>query len=195
MLHIGLTGGIGSGKTTVAEIFKTLGVPVYNADAEAKRIMSSDPSVRAQIISAFGEESYKGTVPNRSFLISEVFPNVGKLAMLNSIVHPVTIADASQWMARQKGPYAIKEAAILFESGAEKNLDYVIGVTAPESIRVQRIMERDGRTEKEIRQVMARQMDDAEKMSRCDFIIYNDGKHMLIPQVLEVHQRLTEAVP
>lgn len=190
MLRVGLTGGIGSGKTTVAKIFETLGIPVYNADMEAKRLMKDDPAIRQAIIAEFGNESYEGTVLNRSFLIKHVLSNPAKLARLNAIVHPATIADSQRWMEKQKSPYALKEAAIIFETDSEKYLDYVIGVTAPEPLRIERIIGRDNRTESEIRQLMSRQMDEQEKMDKCDFVIVNDEKEMLIPQVLRVHEAL-----
>lgn len=190
MLRIGLTGGIGSGKTTVSKIFQTLGIPVYDADTEAKRLMNTDPAIRTAIINAFGKESYEGTDINRSFLISHVLYDEQKLAALNAIVHPATIADAERWMTEQESDYALKEAAIIFETGSEKNLDYVIGVTSPESLRMERIMKRDGRSEDEIRQMMALQMDEKEKISKCDFVIYNDEQQMLIPQVVALHEKL-----
>lgn len=190
MLQVGLTGGMGSGKTTVARIFQTLGIPVYFADEEAKRLMRQNVDVRKAIIEAFGEESYKGTEFNRSFLVSNVLNDEEKLNRLNAIVHPVTIADAQGWMQKQTTPYALKEAAIIFETGSEVYLDYVIGVTAPEETRIQRIMQRDGRARKEVLLFMARQMDEKEKIDKCDFVIYNDGEQMLIPQVMEVHQKL-----
>lgn len=190
MLKVGLTGGMGSGKTTVSRIFQALGVPVYNADDAAKKLMNEDKLVRAAIIKAFGKESYEGTTLNRSFIISRVLHDEKKLSVLNGIVHPAVISDAEKWLAFQSGVYAVKEAAILFEAGADKFLDYIIGVTAPENIRIRRIRERDHRSEKEIREWMARQMDEKDKMSRCDFVIYNDEKKMLIPQVMDVHQHL-----
>lgn len=190
MLRVGLTGGIGSGKSVVAEIFRSIGIPVYNADREAKRLMNSDPEIREAIIGAFGEESYQGTVINRSFLVSNVFHDDEKLSVLNAIVHPATIADAKKWMSRQTSPYAIKEAAIIFETGADKYLDYVIGVRAPEALRVQRVMKRDGRTREEVYRWMSKQMDEKEKISRCDFVIENDGEHLLIPQVVALHKKL-----
>lgn len=192
MLRVGLTGGIGSGKTTVSEIFQTIGIPVYNADHEAKQLMNNDAEIRSAIINAFGEESYKGTVINRSFLISNVFYDEQKLATLNSIVHPATIADAQKWMTRQSGPYALKEAAIIFETGADQYLDYVIGVTAPEQLRIDRLMKRDNRTKEEVREWMSRQMDEKEKISKCNFVIHNDEQQMLIPQVLALHEKLLQ---
>lgn len=191
MLRVGLTGGMGSGKTTVARIFQTLGVPVYFADEEAKKLMRKDEIIRKAVIEAFGEESYEGTEPNRSFLVSHVLNNEEQIKKLNAIVHPVTISDAQRWMEKQRTPYALKEAAIIFETGSEAYLDYVIGVTAPEEIRIQRIMKRDDRSREEVLQFMSRQMDEKEKMDKCDFVIFNDGKQMLIPQVLQVHKKLS----
>lgn len=190
MLKVGITGGIGSGKSTVASIFSLLGVPVYHADEAAKRLMKSDQHLRNEIIKAFGKESYQGTEINRSFLISHVFNDEDKRKMLNALVHPATLADAANWMQLQAYPYVLKEAAILFETGVNKTLDYVIGVSAPEMLRITRTMRRDHRTEEEVRQMMAGQMNEEEKMKRCDFLIFNDEKQMLIPQVLELHQKL-----
>lgn len=192
MLRIGLTGGIGSGKSVVADIFRSIGIPVYSADLAAKKLMNTDPELKKKIIAAFGKDSYKGTDINRSFLVSHVFYNDEKLEQLNTIVHPATIADAQQWMANQTTPYAIKEAAIIFETGTEKFLDYVIGVSAPTPMRIQRVMQRDNLTKEEVLKWMARQMDDKEKISRCDFVIYNDGETLLIPQVLSIHKKLLD---
>ncbi|HTL06745.1 MAG TPA: dephospho-CoA kinase, partial [Chitinophagaceae bacterium] len=130
-LRVGITGGMGSGKTTVSAIFATLGVPVYQADDAAKRLMNEDPRLQQAIIAAFGEAMYANGMLNRSLLASAVFSHPEKLAQLNALVHPVTINDAEQWMLRQTTPYAIKEAAILFESGAQRYLDFIIGVYAP----------------------------------------------------------------
>src|SRR6187399_3223326 len=135
MLRVGLTGGLGSGKSTVAKIFETLGVPVYYADDAAKRLMNGDEHLKKRIVENFGKESYSGNLLNRSWLASAVFNNPQKLALLNSLVHPVTIADAEEWMKMQTTHYAIKEAALIFETDAYKHLDYVIGVSAPYTLR------------------------------------------------------------
>ena len=131
MLKIGLTGGIGSGKTTVAQIFEVLAIPVYYADQAAKDLMNQDPELKKEIIAAFGNEVYKEGKIDRSFLGAMVFADSEKLARLNSIVHPATLNDASSWMQNQKSPYAIKEAALIFEAGLEKFFDFIIGVSAP----------------------------------------------------------------
>lgn len=190
MLKIGLTGGIGSGKSTVAKVFETLGIPVYYADDAAKRIMNEDEELRKQIIAHFGEASYENEQLNRHHISSQVFNNGEKLALLNSIVHPVTIADAEKWMQQQQTPYAVKEAALIFEANADKQLDYVIGVSAPIDLRLKRVMDREGITVDKVQARMDKQMDEEEKMKRCDFIIYNDEKQLLIPQVIELHEKL-----
>jgi dephospho-CoA kinase len=190
MLKIGLTGGIGSGKTTVAKIFETLGIPVYYADDRAKAIMNEDEGLRKQIIQHFGADSYVDGRLNRSHIAAQVFNNAGRLALLNSIVHPVTIADADKWMRLQQTPYAIKEAALIFESNAYKQLDYVIGVTAPAGMRIKRVMQRDNISEEKVLERMSKQMDEEKKMKLCDFVIYNDETQLLIPQVITLHEKL-----
>lgn len=188
-LKIGITGGIGSGKTTVAKIFEVLGIPIFYADDAAKKVMNTDKGLKEKIIFHFGEESYNSAGLNRSHLSEIVFNDPEKLALLNSIVHPVTIADADKWMQQQTTPYIIKEAALMFESDAYKHVDYVIGVSAPEALRMQRSMERDNITAEAVKARMSKQMDEAEKMSRCDFIIHNDEEQLLIPQVLKLHEQ------
>jgi dephospho-CoA kinase len=196
MLKIGLTGGIGSGKTTVAKIFEVLGVPVYYADDAAKLLMNEDEILKQKIIGHFGNDAYENGNLNRSYLASLVFNNPEKLSLLNSIVHPITIADAEKWMKLQskkntpKIPYALKEAALLFESGAQKKLDYIIGVNSPYKLRLQRAMQRDKLSKEAVEARMEKQMDETKKMSLCDFIITNDEEQLLIPQVLELHGRL-----
>jgi dephospho-CoA kinase len=192
MLKIGLTGGIGSGKTTVAHIFEVLGIPVYYADDAAKKLMNENEILKLKIIEQFGDESYVDGKINRSFLASQVFSDTEKTKQINSIVHPVTIADADLWMQKQTTSYAIKEAALIFEAKAEKYLDLVIGVQSPLPIRIQRVMQRDHITEEAVLARMQKQMDETEKMSRCDFIIVNNEKQLLIPQVIAIHEKIIE---
>jgi dephospho-CoA kinase len=194
MLKIGLTGGIGSGKTTVARIFEVLGIPVYYADQAAKDLMNQDPELKNKIISGFGPQSYKEGKIDRPFLASRVFGDAEKLALLNSFVHPATIRDAEAWMKRQTTPYAVKEAALIFEGGLEKYFDYVIGVSAPEYLRLERAMQRDQTSAENVLQRMQQQMDENEKISQCDFVIVNDGKQALLPQVLHIHERLLSTI-
>lgn len=190
MLRIGLTGGIGSGKTTVARIFEVLGVPVYFADKEAKRLMNENELLRKEIILHFGEGVYTDNKLNRSYLAGIVFNDPLKLAVLNSIVHPAVSMDAHSWLYKQTANYAIKEAAILFESGAHKQLNYVIGVFSPPELRVQRIMQRDNLSFEEVSNRISKQMDENIKIEMCDFVIVNDEKVLLIPQVIALHEKL-----
>ncbi len=189
-MRIGITGGIGSGKSTVAKIFETLGVPIYYADDAARRIMNENEALREAIQRSFGEETYINQQLNRSYLASLVFGNEEKLALLNELVHPLTIEDSEKWMQAKSGPYAIKEAALIFESDVWKGLDKVIGVSSPYKLRLQRAMQRDSISEEAVLARMSKQMNEEEKMKRCDFIIYNDERQLLIPQVLAVHEKL-----
>ncbi len=190
MLRVGLTGGIGSGKTTVARIFEVLGIPVYDADSASKRLMAENKELKDQIKNFFGEEAYKDGELNRKYLAEEVFQKSQKIDLLNSLVHPATIKDAAEWMEKQKAPYIIKEAALIFESGSQKLLDYVIGVKAPLSLRLQRAMDRDHITEKQVKARMEKQMDEETKLRLCNYVIVNDEQQLLIPQVLELHEKL-----
>ena len=189
MLKIGLTGGIGSGKTTVAKVFETFGIPVYYADDNTKRLMNSDPVLKASIIRHFGNDVYKNGELDRKHLASIVFNDKEKLELLNSLTHPITIRDAEEWMNRQTAPYVIKEAALLFESGAAERLDYIIGVYAPQHIRINRVIERDKLPVEEIMKRISRQVDEEMKMKLCDFIITNNEQQLVIQQVLDLHQK------
>ena len=190
VLRVGLTGGIGSGKTTVAKIFELLGIPVYYADDAAKRIMNEDDELKAAIQKQFGKEAYAHGELNRAFLSAKVFTDPFQLEILNSVVHPATIRDAAKWMSQQKTSYTIKEAALIFESGSAEYLDYVIGVYAPAQLRIKRTMERNQLSYDEVTQRMNKQLDENMKMKLCDFVIYNDEEHLVIPQVIELHQKL-----
>ena len=190
VLNIGLTGGIGSGKTTVAKIFELLGIPVYYADDAARRIMNEDEALKAAIRKQFGKEAYDNGKLNRAHLSAKVFNDPFQLEILNSLVHPATIRDATKWMAEQSAPYTIKEAALIFESGSAEHLDYVIGVYAPAQLRIKRTMERSHISYDEVKQRMNKQLDENMKMKLCDFVIYNDEEHLLIPQVIELHKKL-----
>src|SRR5215471_10096472 len=146
MLKIGLTGGIGSGKTIVSRIFSVLGIPVFYADDAAKIIMNENAELKKQIVTLFGNEAYSENKLNRKYISSIVFNDPFKLEQLNALVHPVTIAAADVWMQQQTTPYVIKEAALMFEAGAAAHLDYVIGIHAQQAVRIQRVMQRDGIT-------------------------------------------------
>lgn len=189
-LKIGLTGGIGSGKSTVAKVFEVLGVPVFYADVAAKEMMNSNAVLRQQLMAAFGDETYANNKLNNAYLASIVFNDEAQLERLNSIVHPATIAEAERWFAEENTPYVIKEAALLFESGSASGLDYIIGVSAPQQVRIQRVMKRDKITKEQVLQRINKQMDEAEKMKLCDFVLINDEQQMLLPQVIQLHQQL-----
>jgi dephospho-CoA kinase len=191
VLKVGLTGGIGSGKSTMAKIFEVLGIPVYYADEAARRLMNENEELKAAIIKNFGEASYNDGELDRKYLASVVFSNKEKLGLLNSLTHPLTISDAEQWIKKQTSSYIIKEAALLFESGSAEHLDKVIGVYAPQAIRVKRVMDRDNLSEEEIMKRINRQMDEEAKMKLCDFIIINDEQQLVVPQVLTLHEKLT----
>lgn len=188
-LKIGITGGIGSGKTFICKLFEALGIPVYNADEEAKRLMNTDVRIKEKLIAQFGEATYKDGLLDRAFLADMVFSDKDKLELLNSIVHPIVIQEAKDWAERQTTRYSLKEAALLFESGSYKELDYTILVTAPMDIRIQRVIERDGATEQQVRERINKQLSDEEKLQLADFVIVNDGITPLLPQVWTLHQK------
>ncbi|MDF2475837.1 MAG: dephospho-CoA kinase [Sphingobacterium sp.] len=188
-LKIGITGGIGSGKTFLTKLFEALGVPVYNADEEAKRLMNSDARIKKQLIELFGAATYKDGKLDRTFLAAIVFSDKEKLELLNSIVHPIVIQEAKDWAERQTSRYSLKEAALLFESGSYKELDYTILVTAPMDVRIQRVIKRDGVTEQQVRERISKQLSDEEKLLLADFVIVNDGITPLLPQVWTLHQK------
>ncbi len=192
MLKVGLTGGIGSGKSMVARIFEILGAPVYYADEAARRLQNEDQGLIREITAIFGEKAYNDGELDRKYISGIVFRDKEKLEQMNAIVHPATIEDAARWMSRQTAPYTVKEAALIFESGSQRDLDYVIGITAPESLRIKRTMERDAVSEGEVRKRMERQLPDNIKMRLCDYVINNDEQQLLIPQVLAIHEKLLE---
>ena len=191
---IGLTGGIGSGKSVVAKIFTTLGIPVFNADEAAKHIMQSNPEMKAKLIEQFGSSIYDAAGLQKEKLADIVFNDPYQLQLLNAIVHPVTIQAAKDWAAKQTSPYVIKEAALIFESAAADGLFKVIGVTAPLSLRIQRVMQRDGVSKEQVEARMQHQISDTIKMRLCDYVIENNNQHMLIPQVLELDKAIRAAL-
>ncbi len=190
MLKVGITGGIGAGKSVVCRVFTTLGIPVFDADRAAKMLMENDAVVKAGISALFGSEIFTGDKLNREQLAAMVFADPSLLLLLNAIVHPATIEHGRKWMAAQTAPYTIKEAAILFESGSHKEMDLVIGVFAPPELRMKRAIERPGMTREKVLQRMANQMSDEEKIKLCDYIITNDGVQALIPQVVALHKTI-----
>ena len=191
---IGLTGGIGSGKSVVAKIFATIGIPVFNADEEAKRIMQTSPAIKTKLIEQFGTDIYNAHGLDKEKLAAIVFNDPFQLQLLNAIVHPVTIQAAKDWAAKQTSPYVIKEAALIFESGAADGLFKVIGVTAPLSLKVHRVMQRDGITKDQVDARMRNQISDTIKMRLCDYVIDNNNQQMVLPQVLEIDKAIRAAL-
>lgn len=195
---IGLTGGIGSGKSMVAKVFANMGVPVFDADAAAKNIMNTSEVIKAHLIQAFGTEVYfqsnESQVLNRTYLSKIVFNDPNKLALLNSIVHPITIQAALDWAASQNTPYVIKEAALFFESGSTVGISKIIGVSAPLSLRIQRVMKRDDCTKEEVQKRMSYQIEDSIKMKLCDWVIINDDQQLILPQVIALHEKIVASL-
>ena len=196
MLKIGITGGIGSGKTTVCRIFELLGIPIFYADAQAKLVMHTDEKLRVGIIQAFGFRSYlpDGSL-DRKHIADIVFKDQRELSALNALVHPAVFRAFDLWALGQTAPYVVKEAALLFESGSDKMCDYAILIKTPDRIKIARVIERDHITEADIRLRMARQWSDKEKEKLADYIILNNEKLLLIPQVLALHERFVSLNP
>lgn len=187
MLKIGITGGIGSGKTTVCKIFQTLGIPVYDADSEAKKLMNRHPELVNAIKCTFGEGAYGADGQlERQYLASRVFNNEEALNQLNGIVHPVVIQAAIDWAEAQDAPYTIKEAALMFQSGSYVHNDVNVVVAAPDELRISRVTKRDGLTEEQVRERMDKQWPQDEQIRKADYVVWNDGTRLLIPQVLEL---------
>jgi dephospho-CoA kinase len=196
LLQAGITGGIGSGKSLVCKIFQCLDVPVYDADSRAKALMNRDEVLVNQIKKEFGEDAYSDGTLNRKHLGEKAFGNPDKLKMLDSLVHPRVALDYEQWVKQQSHPYVIKEAALLFEAGSYKSLDKIIVVSAPEDLRIKRVIVRDHhRSEQMIRDIIKNQMPESEKLDRADFVIVNDESQLVIPQVIAIHQHLLSSLP
>lgn len=189
---VGITGGIGSGKTTVCRIFETLGIPVYYADERAKWLMINNKTLKKEIIKLFGAAAYSaGGELNRKHIADIAFQDPDKLKTLNQIVHPAVLSDGEKWHRKQVNvPYTLKEAALLFESGSYLQLDKIITVTAPLEIRIQRVIERDQSDREKVLSRIQFQMPEEEKIAQSQFIIINDGQRSLIRQVLDIHNKL-----
>ena len=190
MKRIGLTGNIGSGKTTVASCFEILGVAVFNADKQAKLLMNTDVNLKQSLITEFGKEVYLNNELNRKYLSNLVFNDDLVLKRLNALVHPVVQDAFEKWSILQSGAYVIKEAAILFESKTHQSLDAIICISCPEEIRLKRILKRDDLSEKEVRQKMSHQWAEEKKISLSDYVISNDNSSLVMPQILSVNSAL-----
>jgi dephospho-CoA kinase len=196
-LQIGITGGIGSGKSLICRIFALLGVSVYDADSHAKALMTTDGILISQIKKEFGDLAYRpdGRL-NRDWLAAHVFANEAKLEKLNSLVHPRVAVDYEKWLGTNRDkPYVLKEAALLFESGSHQFLDRIVVVSAPESARRERVLRRDPhRTVEQFKEIVEKQLPEEEKMKRADYIIVNDDTKLVIPQVLSLHEQFTRSL-
>ncbi|WP_298903929.1 dephospho-CoA kinase [uncultured Psychroserpens sp.] len=194
MIVIGLTGGIGSGKTTVASFFEELGVSIYIADVEAKLLMNRSKVIRRKLITLFGEEAYTKKGLNKPFIASKIFNDKTYLEKMNAIVHPKVASHFKRWMKKQKSDYVIKEAAIIFEQGKEDEYDYIITVTAHIDERIKRVMKRDDKTKSKIEAVIKNQMSDKEKTEKSHFVIVNNDLEHTQKQVLKIHEFILQKI-
>lgn len=190
MYKVGITGGIGSGKSTATRMLEGMGVAVYLSDTRAKELMSSHEGLRQQIIACFGAEAYAGGVLNRAYLAERVFSNESELAKLNQLVHPVVMADFDAWAENQESQYVVIESAILFEAGLDSRVDCVISVLAPTELRIERTMQRDGVSREEVERRIANQISDEERSSRSKYVIVNISLEELEEDVEQLHRRL-----
>lgn len=191
-LKIGITGGIGAGKSIISRIFQLLGIPVYDADSRAKWLTANDPELRQAITGLLGEDAYEGPALNRTYVARLVFNAPEKLKQMNAHIHPRVASDFDGWVTdHPDAPYVLKEAALLFESGSYQTLDKVVLVAAPEAVRINRVLTRDRhRTREDVEKIIAQQWNEPEKMRLSDYVIRNDETQLVIPQVLALHEEL-----
>lgn len=194
MVVVGLTGGIGSGKTTILNCFKSYGIPVYIADYEAKALMNRSKVIRRKLIALFGESAYKDEKLNRSYLSSQIFNNKSLLAKMNAIVHPKVASHFKNWLKKQNAPYIIKEAAIIFENNLENQYDFIITVVADENLRIERVMKRDGTSREKVMSIIRNQLSDEEKVKRSNFVITNNDLTKAKNEALEIHQQILQRI-
>ncbi len=191
MLKIGLTGGIGSGKSLVADIFRILGIPVYNADERARQLLNTSTSIKTALSNRYGADIYNSNGIDREKLAAIIFQDHKELDFVNSVVHPVVKENFFSWANNQKEvPYVIEEAAILFESGAYKTMDYTIAVTAPKELRINRVVKRDRVKKEQVLSRIQHQLPEEESISRADFVMINDEKELIVPQVIAIDKKL-----
>lgn len=192
ILKVGITGGIGSGKSIICRVFANLGVPIYDADSRARWIMNNHPTLKEEVIAEFGAQAYNDNGQlNRPYMAELVFNDSNKVKALNAIVHPKVGQDFIDWaISYPNAPYLLKEAALMFESGSSKALDYVITVFAPKDVRIRRVLKRDPqRSEAQVKAIFGKQLAEEEKIQRADFVVYNDDQQMVLPQVIKLHEQ------
>lgn len=188
-----LTGGIGSGKTTVATMFSSFGIPVYVADNESKRLLVTSKVIRKKLLVLLGEEAYIGNKLNKPFIADKIFNNPVLLNKMNAIVHPKVKQHFNRWLKKQNAPYIIKESAILFESGTDKDCSIILTVTASENSRISRVIKRDSSTEEKVRAIIKNQLDEDEKIRRSDYVIFNEKIEQTRLQVAEIHYKILQS--
>jgi dephospho-CoA kinase len=190
MIVVGLTGGIGSGKSTIAALFKELGVPVYNSDERAKHLMNTSKKIRKQLVEFLGKKTYLDDKLNRAYIAKKVFNDVDLLEQLNHIIHPVVRKDFLKWKKKQDAPYVIQETALLFENNAQELYDKVILITAPKDLRIERLLSREKSTKEQIIARMNNQLDDDSKLELANFVIENIDLNRTVLKVLDVHEAI-----
>ncbi len=194
MIIVGLTGGIGSGKTTILKYFEAFGIPVYIADTEAKALMNRSKVIKRKLIDLFGKSAYEDGKLNRPYLASKIFNDQMLLSKMNSIVHPKVASHFKRWLKKQEAPYIIKEVAIIFENNLESNYNYIITVVADEDLRIERVMKRDDASKDKILSIISNQLPDAEKIKKSDFVITNNDLSSAMTQVNEIHQQILQLI-
>jgi dephospho-CoA kinase len=194
MMVVGLTGGIGSGKTTVARLFERLNIPIYIADTEAKLLMNTSKVIKRELIALFGEEAYQNNKLNKPFIADKIFSDKDYLRQMNAIVHPKVRAHFKRWLKKQNSPYVIKEAAIIFEQQQQSQYDLIITVVANKDKRLQRVLSRDQSSPDKVLAIMKNQMSDAEKAKQSDFVILNNDKNTLNSQVQKIHESILKHI-
>lgn len=192
MIVVGITGGIGSGKTTIANYFTELGIPLYIADVEAKALMKRSKVIKRKLIELFGNEAYKKGDVNRPYLASKIFNDKSLLAKMNAIIHPKVASHFKRWLKKQDAPYVIKEAAIIFENGLEHQYDYIITVVADKDLRLQRVIQRDTSSKEKVEAIIKNQLSDDEKIRKSDFVITNNILDVAKKEALEIHNLLLQ---
>jgi dephospho-CoA kinase len=190
MLNVGLSGGIGSGKTTVSKVFQTLGISVFYADDTVKDLYNTDGCLREAMINLFGPTIYEQGQLQTKVLVGFIFNDHQLLKQVNDLTHPLVLTAFNKWVETQAAPYVLLEAAILFECGMSGAMDINISISAPENIRIARVMQRNGSTEEQIRQRMSQQCSDEQRNARADYVIINDNREALLPQITAIHEKI-----
>ncbi|BAO77729.1 dephospho-CoA kinase [Winogradskyella sp. PG-2] len=190
MIIVGLTGGIGSGKTTISKHLESFGIPVYIADKEAKALMNRSKVIKRKLIKLFGKSAYKDEALNRPYLASKIFDDKALLEKMNAIVHPKVASHFKRWLKKQKAPYVIKEAAVIFENHLENQYNYIITVVADENLRIERVMKRDDTSKEKVESIISNQLSDEEKIKKSNFVIVNNDLDIAKRQVEKIHHQL-----